>query len=220
MGSWFTDYVFYPLSVSKPMMKLSKASRKRLGAVVGKRVPVYLATSITWFLTGLWHGAAWNFIVWGMLNCLVILVSQELEPLYRRFREKFPRLTSSYGYHCFASTRTFLLMGLIRSLDCYANVGLAFRMWGSMLTTFNWHRILGGEILELGLDLKDYAIVAASVLIITVVSRLSKKTDIREWLYGRTMLSWILSGTMLLIILLFGAYGIGYDASQFIYTQF
>ena len=220
MGAWFTDYVFYPLSVSKPMMKLSKASRKRLGAVVGKRVPVYLATSITWFLTGLWHGAAWNFIVWGMLNCLVILVSQELEPLYRRFREKFPRLTSSYGYHCFASTRTFLLMGLIRSLDCYANVGLAFRMWGSMLTTFNWQRILGGEILELGLDLKDYAIVAASVLIITVVSRLSKKTDIREWLYGRTMLSWILSGTMLLIILLFGAYGIGYDASQFIYTQF
>lgn len=220
MGSWFTDYIFYPLSVTKPMMKLSKSCRKRLGNVIGKRVPVYLATAITWFLTGLWHGAAWNFIVWGMLNCLVILVSQELEPLYRKFRERFPRLTASYGYHCFAATRTFLLMGLIRSLDCYANVGLTFKMWGSMLTTFNWGRMLGGEILELGLSVKDYVIIAAAVLVVAVVSKLSQKRDIREWLYGKTALSWGLSGALLVLILLFGAYGIGYDASQFIYTQF
>ncbi|MBR2353271.1 MAG: MBOAT family protein, partial [Clostridia bacterium] len=93
MGSWFTDYVFYPLSVCRPMMKLSKWSRKTLGAKIGKRVPVYLATIVTWYLTGLWHGAAWNFIVWGLLNCLVILVSQELEPLYDRFRKACPRLT-------------------------------------------------------------------------------------------------------------------------------
>ena len=90
---------------------------------LGKRIPVYTATLVTWFLTGLWHGAAWNFIVWGMLNCLVILVSQELEPLYRIFRNKFPRLVASYPYHCFEAIRTFLLMGLIRSLDCYRNVG-------------------------------------------------------------------------------------------------
>ena len=47
MGSWFTDYVFYPLSVCRPMMKLSKFSRRTLGNVVGKRVPVYLATVVT-----------------------------------------------------------------------------------------------------------------------------------------------------------------------------
>ena len=220
MGSWFTDYIFYPLSVSKPMMKLSKTCRARLGNAFGKRIPVYLATGITWFLTGLWHGAAWNFIVWGMLNCLVILVSQELEPLYRRFRERFPKLAASYGYHCFAATRTFLLMGLIRSLDCYANVGLTFRMWSSMLTTFNWTECFGGDILKLGLGVKDYVIIAVAVAIVAVVSKLSQKRDMREWLLERTALSWTLSGILLLIILLFGAYGIGYDASQFIYTQF
>ena len=220
MGSWFTDYIFYPLSVSRPMMKLSKSCRARLGNMLGKRVPVYLATSITWFLTGLWHGAAWNFIVWGMLNCLVILVSQELEPLYRRFRGRFPKLTASYGYHCFAATRTFLLMGLIRSLDCYANVGLTFRMWGSMLTTFNAGEALSKGVLGLGLDLKDYVIIAVAVIIVAVVAKLTEKRDIREWLYGKTALSWTLSGILILAILLFGAYGIGYDASQFIYTQF
>ncbi|MBP3370084.1 MAG: MBOAT family protein [Clostridia bacterium] len=218
MGSWFTDYVFYPLSVTKPMMKLSKWSRAHLGNTVGKRLPVYLATTVTWFLTGLWHGAAWNFIVWGLLNCLVILVSQEFEPLYRRFRNKFPRLTASYGYHCFEATRTLLLMGLIRSLDCYANVGLTFKMWGSMFTLRNWSECFGGQIFELGLELKDYVVLAVAIIIVAIVSRLSQNRDLREWLYGRTTLSWTLSILLLLAIILFGAYGIGYDASQFIYT--
>lgn len=220
MGSWFTDYVFYPLSVTKPMMKLSKWSRAHLGSAVGKRLPVYLATSVTWFLTGLWHGAAWNFIVWGMLNCLVILVSQELEPLYRRFRNKFPRLTASHAYHCFEASRTFLLMGLIRSLDCYANVGLTFRMWGSMFTKFNLADCFGEKLLDLGLDVKDYIILAIAVVIVAIVAKLSEKRDVREWLYGKTLLSWTLSGALLMIVILFGAYGIGYDASQFIYTVY
>ena len=220
MGLWFTDYIFYPLSSSKFMMKLSKNGRARLGNTVGKRLPVYLATSVTWFLTGLWHGAAWNFIVWGMLNCLVILVSQELEPLYRRFRERFPRLSASYGYHCFAATRTFLLMGLIRSLDCYANVPLTFKMWGSMLTTFNIGECLSGGILELGLGIGDYIIIAVAVVIMSVVAKLTEKRDLRQRLLDRPVLSWTLSCAMILVIVLFGAYGIGYDASQFIYTQF
>ncbi len=218
MGSWFTDYVFYPLSVTKPMMKLSKWSRAHLGSAIGKRLPVYIATAVTWFLTGLWHGAAWNFIVWGMLNCLIILVSQELEPLYRRFRNKFPKLTASYGYHCFEATRTFLLMGLIRSLDCYANVGLTFKMWASMFIRANWAECFGGGIFDLGLEMRDYIVLAASVVAVAIVAKLSGEKDIREWLCDKTLLSWTLGGALLVAIIMFGAYGIGYGASQFIYT--
>ena len=220
MGSWFTDYIFNPLSVSKPMLKLSKVTRAKLGNGLGKRISVYLATIVTWFLTGLWHGAAWNFIVWGLLNCAVILVSREFEPLYKRFRTKFPRLVQSYPYHCFGATRTFLLMGLIRSLDCYANVGVTFKLWGSMFTDFNWGTMLGGDILKLGLELKDYVIIAVAVCIVAIVSKISQKRDVREWLCGKTTLSWALAGALLIIVIMFGAYGIGYDASQFIYTQF
>lgn len=220
MGSWFTDYVFNPLSVSKPMLNLSKKTKACLGNGVGKRISVYLSTIITWFLTGLWHGAKWNFIVWGLLNCAVILVSRELEPLYKKFRARFPRLIQSYPYHCFAATRTFLIMGLIRSLDCYANVGVTFRLWTSMFTDFNAPQMLSGGILALGLDIKDYVIIFVSVFLVAIVSRLSQKYDIREKLYGKTALSWALSLMLVVAILLFGAYGIGYDASQFIYTQF
>ena len=75
MGTWFRDYVFYPVSISGPMLKLSKFSREKFGEKIGKRVPVYMSTIIVWFATGIWHGASWNFIVWGLLNCLVLVVS-------------------------------------------------------------------------------------------------------------------------------------------------
>lgn len=57
LGTWFRDYTFYPLSTSKGMMKLTKATKKHFGSGAAKRVPVYLASAILWFATGAWHGA-------------------------------------------------------------------------------------------------------------------------------------------------------------------
>ncbi len=219
MGSWFTDYVFYPLSVCRPMMKLSKFSRKTFGNAIGKRIPVYLSTVVTWFLTGLWHGAAWNFIVWGLLNCLIILVSQELEPLYKKFHTKFPTLHASRGYLAFGRARTFLLMGLIRSLDCYRNVGMTFRMWGSMFSVFNWNS-LGAGFSALGLGAADWCILGGGILLMWGIGRLSEKESVRERLYPHPVLSWCLCGLLFLSVIMLGIYGVGYDASQFIYDQF
>ena len=219
MGTWFTDYVFYPVSVCKPMMKLSKLSRAKLGNKIGKRVPVYLATILTWFLTGLWHGAAWNFVVWGLLNCAVILISQELEPLYARFHKRFPQLASSKPYGSFMAVRTFLLMGLIRSLDCYRDVGTTFYMGGTMFTKWNLASLPEG-LLTLGLGVSDFVILAVSCAVVAVVSKLSEKRSVRERLYDRPVLSWVACGALFLAIIMLGAYSIGYDASQFIYNQF
>ncbi len=220
MGSWFTDYVFYPLSVSRPMLWVSKKSRKWFGKNIGKRIPVYLATVVTWFLTGVWHGAGWNFIVWGLLNCLVILVSQELEPLYSRFAKKAPKLHASRGYSAFMSVRTFLLMGLIRSLDCYRDVPLTFRMWGSMFTTFNFGEVFGTGFSALGLSIVDYVIIGCGCIVVYAVTRAGREVSVRDRIYDRPILSWCLVGALLVATLMFGAYSVGYDASQFIYNQF
>ena len=220
MGSWFTDYVFYPISVCRPMLWISKRSRKVFGKNIGKRIPVYLATIVTWFLTGVWHGAGWNFIVWGLLNCLVILVSQELEPLYSKFEHRFPRLHASAPYGAFMAVRTFLLMGLIRSLDCYRDVPLTFKMWGSMFTDFNIGEALGGGLFTLGIGVADYVIIALGCVLMFAVSRAGKEVSVRERIYDRPVLSWCLFGLLFIAVILLGAYSVGYDASQFIYNQF
>lgn len=220
MGTWFTDYVFYPLSVSRPMQKLSKRSRELLGQSLGKRVPVYLATTATWFLTGLWHGAGWNFIVWGLLNCTVILVSQELQPMYDRFHTILPALSRSGVYSVFMMARTFWLMGTIRVLDCYRNVPLTFRMVGGIFTAGNWGEAMAGAVTSLGLGVYDYIVVLAGCVLMTTVSLLDEKRDVRERLYGRTALSSAVFSLLFVSVIIFGAYGVGYDASQFIYNQF
>ncbi|MCL2709037.1 MAG: MBOAT family protein, partial [Defluviitaleaceae bacterium] len=89
MGTWFRDYVFYPLSVSKPMLAFSKRARGVFGERIGRKLPVYVSMLSVWFLTGLWHNATWNFIVWGLVNGAALLISQELEPLYKRFNKRF-----------------------------------------------------------------------------------------------------------------------------------
>lgn len=219
MGTWFTDYVFYPLSVCAPMQKLSKWSRAHLGAALGKRLPVYIATVVTWFLTGLWHGADWNFVVWGLLNCLLILVSQELQPLWLRWQKAVPRLCASRAWGIWQAVRTFLLMGWIRSLDCYRNVPLTFRLWGTVFTDFNWGELFGGGFGRLGLDAKDWAVIALGILIIFSVSQISRREPLRDRLARHPVLLCACLSVGVVVILLFGAYGIGYDAGDFIYMR-
>lgn len=220
MGTWFTDYVFYPLSVCTPMQRLSKWSRAKLGAGLGKRIPVYLATIVTWFLTGFWHGAGLNFIVWGLLNCLVILVSQELQPLYNQFGAKFPRLVASKPWEKWQMVRTFLLMGLIRSLDCYRDVGRTFRLWGTMFTKFNWGELFSGGMTSFGLTVAEWCVIGCGVVLMYLASRLGQDKPVREKLSRRPMLLCACICLLVLAILVFGAYGIGFDASAFIYDQF
>ena len=221
MGTWFTDYIFYPISVSGPMLKLSKWSRKHLGEKVGKRLPVYLASFIVWFTTGIWHGASWNFIVWGLGNFVVIMISQELEPLYRKFHKKV-NTDGSTLYKTFQVGRTILIMSALRLFDCYRNVPLTFKMFGTMFTTWNWNTLGNGTLLQLGISRADYVILAIGTILLIVVSMFARSGSVRDKLEKKLPMPgrWILFTLLLLLILVFGAYGQGYDASQFIYNQF
>lgn len=220
MGTWFTDYIFYPISVCKPMLKLSKFSRSHFGEAIGKRIPVYLSSFAVWFATGIWHGASWNFIVWGLGNWVVIMVSQELEPLYKKFHNRFS-VENNKGFRLFQVVRTILLMSSLRMFDCYRDVPLTFRMFGTMFTARNWNVLWDGSLLDLGLTAVDYGILAAGLLLLVTVSMLQRTGKVRDKIAARAYpIRFIIWYGLFLVVLLMGAYGIGYDASQFIYNQF
>lgn len=220
MGTWFKDYLFYPLSASMPVLSMSTFCRKHFGAAAGRRIPVYFVTLVVWFATGIWHGASWNFIVWGLLNAVVILLSQECRPLYEKFHAHFPGIQKKYAYRIFQVVRTVLLMSSLRMLDCYRNVGLTFKMFGTMFTDWNMTAAMKG-LLQLGLTAADYAVVAVAVVLVLCVSLKQRRGSIRERLYERTAaVQYLVVFALLFAILIFGAYGIGYDANQFIYNQF
>ncbi len=212
LGEWMKDYIFFPISVSKPLRSLSKGARKRFGRF-GKRLPVYVASLATWFATGIWHGLTPNFILWGMMNCAVIILSEELAPLYARFHARFPWKEKGW-YGAFEMLRTFLLMNLIRCADLFADVGTYFRRLVGILTPV--------RVPELGLSGLDWAILAGGIILMVIVSVIrEKRGSIRELLWRQ---HWLLRSSLLfglfLLVLLMGCYGIGYDAGNFIYSQF
>jgi len=219
MGTWFRDYVFYPVSVSNPMLKLSKFSRKHFGKNIGKRVSVYISALTVWFLTGLWHGAGWNFVVWGLLNGICILISDELKDLYAVFHKFIPVKNLPFRlYDAFSALRTVLIMSSIRMLDCYQDVGTAFKAFFSIFRVNNWDRVL---VTDLGINAADYAVIGIGVIVIFLTSMASRKIDIRDRILGKNEVLWYpLLALLFIIILIFGVYGIGYDSSQFIYNRF
>ena len=221
MGTWFRDYLFYPMSISKSMNTLTKFCKRHFGKGVAKRVPVYLATMVTWFATGIWHGASWNFVMWGIMNGVIILISQECEPLYARFHKAFPRLVQTNGYRVFQVIRTFFLMGFLRMFDCYADVPLSFSMFFHMFRDFDLRELTLEEFVDLGLGIPQYAIVFLGTLLMLLASLLGRQESVREQLSRKPYAVRVTAVTALaFVILLFGAYGVGYDASQFIYNRF
>ena len=220
MGTWFRDYLFYPMSVSKSVLKLHQKCRNRFGRF-GKHVSVHTCSLILWFVTGLWHGASWNFIVWGLLNGIVIIVSQELEPLYDKFHARFPRLKGSRGWDFVQIIRTFWLMGIIRVLDVYRDVPLTFRQLGTVFTALRPQALWDGSFLELGIGAGDWLVAAAGAGAMLVCSLLGRREPVRERLTrDHPQLAWGGCVALVLLTLVFGVYGIGFDATQFIYNQF
>ncbi|MBQ9030455.1 MAG: MBOAT family protein [Parasporobacterium sp.] len=220
LNEWMKSYIFYPITVSGPMLKLALKTRKSLGKF-GMRIPVYIGSLLTWLGTGVWHGFNLHFIVWGLMNCFVIVISEELNPLYEKFHQKYS-WSNTRGYNVFQILRMFVLMNLIRASDLFNDVGDYFRRMGSLAWQFNFHVLWDGTLMNLGLNAVDYVILIAGIVLMFLVSFFSRddvsfrvKLQKIPW-----MVRYLLIFLLLLAVILFGSYGIGYDASNFIYNQF
>lgn len=68
LGGWFRDYVYIPMGGSRVGM-----------------VRLIVNIIVVWLLTGLWHGAAWNFVLWGMFFAILLIIEKLwlLKPLER-----------------------------------------------------------------------------------------------------------------------------------------
>lgn len=220
LGSWLKDYVFYPVSVSGTMRRISKKARNLLGEEAGKRVPVYMTVILVWFITGIWHGASWNFIVWGLANGAVLLVSRELSPAYHLFHQHF-QVKQKNWYQGFCVCRTLVLMSALRMFDCYKDVRVPVRLFFSIFTENNIAELWNGGLLELGLSITDYCILFFGTALMVLVSLLQRKQPVREQVaalpYSVRTVLWL---SLFVVVLLMGVYGHGYEESQFIYSRF
>ena len=77
LSTWFRDYVLYPILLSPPFKAvysiLNKIIKNRKVVAVITNIP---ATFVVWFATGLWHGANYNYIIWGLYFFILMGIEQ------------------------------------------------------------------------------------------------------------------------------------------------
>ena len=136
LGTWMKDYVMYPLTLSSFMNKLGKRSRKIFGKKKGRLIPVCISNLIVFFLVGIWHGASWNNIGWGLYNGVIIAFSSLFAEEYTKTKRMLHINDQSMPYHIFTVLRTFVLINISWYFDCADSFGTAMKMMKYSVTQF------------------------------------------------------------------------------------
>ena len=103
LGTFFRDYVYIPLGGNR-----------------GSKLRVIFNTFVVWFLTGLWHGASWNFVLWGLWFFVFLILERSF---LKKWLEKLPLLSNVYllvvvmlGWVLFRFTNMELVITLVKSM--------------------------------------------------------------------------------------------------------
>lgn len=75
LSTWFRDYLMYPILLSRPIKKLRNAFNK-INKKFSSFITTFIAMFIVWFATGLWHGASFNYIIWGLYFFVFMVLEQ------------------------------------------------------------------------------------------------------------------------------------------------
>ena len=108
LGTWFKDYVFYPLLRSDAVSGLRK--RLKGNAYLSNTVPTVAALLVVWLLIGLWHGADWAYVLYGLYHGLFIVSAVVFAPLVERFHVAFGKWVGSGSYRMLQVGLTFAIV--------------------------------------------------------------------------------------------------------------
>jgi alginate O-acetyltransferase complex protein AlgI len=86
LSSWIRDYLYLPLT-GQPFYSESRGGLEQ--AVSERRQSTTWALFLTWFIMGLWHGAAWRFAVWGIYHAFFVYLYRRFDPL-RSLSDRWP----------------------------------------------------------------------------------------------------------------------------------
>ncbi len=222
LGAWFKAYVFYPVSVSGIVKKWNRFGRKYLGKYITRLGVSAFALFPVWLCNGLWHGPRWSYIFYGMYYFVILLCGIALEPTRNKFIEichvnenalyfKIPQILKTWVI-IFTGELFFRANGLYAGL----------KMFRSIFSDFELQKLWDGTFLTFGLDKADYFIIAAGCVVVAFVGMIKERELLGEAGLWKLYLPvrWAVYYGLILAVVIFGAYGIGYQQVDLIYAGF
>ncbi len=219
LGSWFKDYVMYPVQISKPFISLGKKAKKLFGKKHGKKVPTYLSMFILWFLLGVWHGGTVQYFVASALIPFVLLIGGDLlEPVWTKLMKKWSVHTEGFVFRLIQRIRTMLLLCLCWFFVCTPTVKNGLEALKQVCIHFVWRDSHSISLESMGLGYADLILMILGVVLILFEhaclgcdTNMKKVMDKQKW-----PVKYAAIYAELLLILFFGMVG----NSTFIYFKF
>ena len=216
LTSWFRDYLYIPLG----------GNRK------GK-VRTYINTFIVFAVSGMWHGAAWNYIVWGIINGIMMIVSnlrKDIVLTRAKIEENNKKKYVNYSGKVdklFKTVGTFALVDLSWLFFRAESCKRAFEMMKETVNNFGITSLAAYDIIptligqELG-DNKKLTVVIVGIVILMLIDAIKDKTGnfISYLSKQKAIYRWLFYFTIVLMTIAFGVYGREYEQVGFIYFQF
>lgn len=201
LSTWLRDYVYIPLGGSRH-----------------GRARKYLNLLLTFLVSGLWHGAAWKFLLWGALNAALQAAGDLSRPLR-------PRLPGAPGvwWRRFWVLACFVVTMVFFRAD---GAGEALRALCTVATDLRPAELGPGSLLSLGLTGTEWAFVLAALLAAFVLEVLAERAERRGGsLYAAfsALAAPVRAAALLVLavlVLLLACRLVGGDAATFYYAEF
>ena len=204
LNTWFVDYVYIPLGGSKK-----------------GRIRSSFNTLIVFFLSGIWHGASWNFVIWGVLNGFYQVIGDILKPVREFFNRLLGLRTDTASHSIIQAIITFLLIDIswvfFRASSVQEGVGILKRICQA-----DFISMFSKGLEEYGLNGPEMTLLILAIVFVMVIDCFGNNgISVRTWLLAQGWIFRILTVTVsILFIVIFGVWGSAYDAQSFIYFQF
>lgn len=219
LGTWFKDYVFYPISISKRLMKFNVKVRKKFGPEVARVIAAAPPIMGVWILTGLWHGSSWKFIAWGLFHGTLILLSTAFSGKMKDVLEKIGIQTETWDYKIMQMFKVFVLCTIGRVFFRANSFMESLSIFKRILTFANPNKLI--DFTGVDLIAEDYTILfwsLAALLGVSIVRETvgSVRLQISK---ANIWMRWSIWFVLILAVLIYGIYGPG-TVAVFLYEAF
>ncbi|WP_255345391.1 MBOAT family O-acyltransferase [Butyrivibrio sp. XBB1001] len=205
LTSWFRDYLYIPLGGNR------KGTLRK-----------YFNIVFVFLMSGLWHGAAFSFIIWGGLNGIYQVIGDIIKPIRNRVVDALAIKEDSAIFNFFKGLVTFLLVDFAWVFFRASSAREALYIVKSIVTANNPNVLVDKSLCYCGLDESNLLFLIFAIFILAIVDWCKHKDiRLREVILSQC---WIIRSLVvafaIVFILVFGIWGPGYNDANFIYFQF
>ena len=203
LSTWFRDYLYIPLG----------GSRK-------SELRTYTNIFTVFVVSGLWHGAAMTFIIWGAIHGLILMLEKGTFKLRKSLFIRLGLLKPSFSNHLFFGIIIFFIVCITWIFFRANTLNDSFVILNGIFNNFNAGDIFDKKMYLIGFKSNEFIVIVCSILLLFIFEYFHFNKNMVKFLNNQSIVfRWLIYLGIVLVIVIFGVYG-DRNIQEFIYFQF